>query len=210
MRDPESLDLSEAGKIGRVIDEYDLTGVPAELAARWSGDGGDRWSLRALADYFNERVLAAGLADAGVDSVTSDVSTQYRVLTGEEGSAGDRTALRRRLERDGVDVDALTRNFVSHQTVHTFLTDHLEERYEADEAEQLRKDADRVSRLESRLAAVADDAVNRSKRVGRIAVGDPEVFVETRVVCTDCGESRTLQDLFERGGCGCGEREHEG
>lgn len=203
MGDPDAVDLSDAGKIGRVVREYDLTGVPDELAARWNGRGGDRWSLRSLADYFNRRVLGAALADAGVDSVSSDVERWYLVLTGEEGSAGDRTALRRRLERDGVDVERLERDFVSHQTVHTFLTDHLDERYEVDEAAQLRKDADRVSRLESRLAAVAGDAVDRSARIGRITVGDAEVFVETRVLCADCGETTTVQRLFERGGCGC-------
>lgn len=203
MADPEALDLSEAGKIGRVVSDRDLSGVPAELATRWRGDGGERWSLRALADYFNERVLAAALAEADVDVVGSDVTSQHRVLTGEEGSAGDRTALRRRLERDGVDVDDVEADFVSHQTVHTFLTDHLDERYEVDDAAQLRKDADRVSRLESRLAAVAGDAVDRSARVGRIDVGDAEVFVETRILCTDCGETATVQELFDRGGCGC-------
>jgi hypothetical protein len=203
MADPEALDLHEAGKIGRVIQQYELTGVPAELATRWSGDAGERWSLRSLADYFNQRVFAAALSDAGVDTVAMDVGAQYRVLTGEEGSAGDRTALRRRLEREGVDVEATVGDFVSHQTVHTFLTDHLEERYEVDEAAQLQKDADRVSRLESRLSAVASDAVERSARVGRIDVGDPEVFVETRVLCTACGETTTVQDLFDLGGCGC-------
>lgn len=203
MADPESLDLREAGKIGRVVREYDLEGLPAELAGRWRGDGDERWSLRALADHFNERVLAAALADADVDALSGDVASRYRVLTGEEGSAGDRTALRRRLEREGLDVESLERDFVSHQTVHTFLTDHLDERYEVDEAAQLRKDADRVSRLESRLAAVAGDAVERSARTGRIDVGDAEVFVETRVLCTDCGETATVQDLLDRGGCGC-------
>lgn len=203
MREPDAVDLSEAGKIGRVIRKYELTGVPAELATRWAGNGGDRYSLRSLADYFNERVLAAAVADAGVDSMPGGAENLYLVLTGEEGSAGERTELRRRLERDGVDVDALKRDFVSHQTIHTFLTDHLEERYEVDDDEQLRKDADRVSRLESRLAAVAGDAVERSDRVGRITVGDTEVFVETRVLCTECGETTTVQDLFENGGCAC-------
>lgn len=209
MGNPEAVDLTEAGKIGRVIREYDLTGVPAELATRWTGEGDERWSLRALADYFNERVLGAALSDAGLDSLPGDTETQYRVLTGEEGSAGDRTTLRRRLEREGVDVERLERDFVSHQTVHTFLTDHLDESYQVDDSEQLAKDADRVSRLESRLAAVAGDAVERSDRVGRITVGNAEVFVETRVLCTDCGETATVQELFDRGGCGCADAPEE-
>lgn len=203
--DPDALDLQAVGKIGRVIQQYGLPDVPTELATRWRGDGDERWSLRALADYVNERILAAALADAGADthSLSGDVSTQYRVLTGEAGSAGDQATLRARLTRAGVDVDALTSDFVSHQTVHTFLTDHLDEHYEVDDSARLSKDAARVSRLESRLEAVASDAVERSARGGRLEIGDAELFVETRVLCTDCGESTTIQDLFERGHCGC-------
>lgn len=194
--------LRQAGKVGRTVAKYDLHGLPGELAARWTGEEGERESLRSLADYFNERVLAAALRDAGVETV-DDAGRLYRVLTGEQGSAGDQTDLRNRLEREGVPVDSVTSDFVSHQTVHTFLTEHLDVSYGEDERPQVEKDAERINRLESRLAAVADDAVDRSDRTERITVGDAEVFVETRVLCTDCGGSFTVQSLLDRGGCNC-------
>lgn len=195
-------DLATAGKVGRVIDERELSGVAEELVTRWTGEAGERASLRELARFFNERVLGAALADAGADP-TGDPSRLYRILTGEEGSAGDRTDLRNRLERAGVDVDAVESDFVSHQTVHTFLTDHLDVEYHEDRRPQLQKDRERIDRLESRLAAVADDVVARSGDAGRIRVGDPDVLVETRVLCAECGNDYTLQGLLDREGCGC-------
>jgi hypothetical protein len=61
------------GKVGRVIREYGLDGLGTELEARWTGKGGDQYSLRALADRFNQRVLEAALEDAGVRSLEGDV-----------------------------------------------------------------------------------------------------------------------------------------
>ena len=48
-------------KVRRVIETYSLSGLGEELAARWVGEGYDRESLRALADRFNRRVLAASM-----------------------------------------------------------------------------------------------------------------------------------------------------
>lgn len=198
--DPDS--LRSAGKVGRTTAKYDLEGVPEELATRWTGESGERESVRSLAHRFNRRVLEVALRDAGVDTV-DDVDRLYRVLIGEAGSAGDRTSLRNRLERDGVPVEEVESDFVSHQTVHTFLTEHLEVDYVTNEASQLERDAERLNRLESRLAAVTSDVVDRSRRADRIGVGDTEVFVETRVLCADCGGSYTVQALLDRGGCDC-------
>lgn len=202
MDDVETETLRAAGKVGRTIAKYELEGVPGELAARWTGESGERESLRSLAHYFNRRVLGVALRDADVETV-DDVDRMYRVLIGEAGSAGDRTSLRNRLEREGVPVDQVESDFVSHQTIHTFLTDHLDVAYAADDTSQLKKDVERLNRLESRLAAVTSDVVDRSRRTDRIRVGDAEVFVETRVLCADCGGSYTAQTLLDRGGCDC-------
>lgn len=202
MDDVEPDSLHAAGKVGQTIARYELEGVPEELAARWTGESGERESLRSLAHYFNRRVLGVALRDAGVDTV-DDVDRTYRVLIGDVGSAGDRTTLRNRLEREEVPVDQVKSDFVSHQTIHTFLTEHLDVAYDTDGVPQLEKDVERLNRLESRLAAVTSDVVDRSRRTDRISVGDAEVFVETRVLCADCGGSYTAQTLLERGGCDC-------
>ncbi|MFC7007207.1 rod-determining factor RdfA [Halalkalicoccus salilacus] len=112
------------GKVGRVIREYGLDGLGTELEIRWTGKGGDQYSLRALADRFNQRVLEAALEDAGVRSLEGDVENRYRLLTDDDVSAGMHQQARRELERAGVDVDALESDFVSHQSIYTYLTDH--------------------------------------------------------------------------------------
>ena len=113
-------------KVRRVIDHYGLSELGDELAARWVGDGYDRESLRSLADRFNRRVLAAGMEAAGLTPLDGEVDNTYRLLTDDKVSAGMRTQVERRLERDGVDIEELRTDFVSHQAVHTYLTDDRE------------------------------------------------------------------------------------
>jgi len=87
-------------KVLRLIRKYDLEGAGDELEARWTHPE-NRTSLRALAESFNERILRAALDDADVETITDDVSRLYALLDGAEGSRGEQTAARRRLERAG-------------------------------------------------------------------------------------------------------------
>ena len=43
-------------KVGRVIRAYDLDGMGANLEAAWTGESGERTSLRDLADEVDEAV----------------------------------------------------------------------------------------------------------------------------------------------------------
>lgn len=53
-----------------------------------------------------------------------EVETLYALLTDEDVSDDDRLRARRRLEQDGIDVDALQDEFVSYQTIQRYLQDH--------------------------------------------------------------------------------------
>ena len=54
-------------KTERVIREYGLGAIGADLEAYWTGEGERRHSLRELAALFNRRVLRAAMERAGVD-----------------------------------------------------------------------------------------------------------------------------------------------
>ena len=61
------------------------------------------------------------MIEAGMDPLQKDVGNTYEILTDQETSSGDRVEVRNRLEWNGIDVDALESDFVTHQVIHTYL-----------------------------------------------------------------------------------------
>lgn len=57
-------------KLTRLIDEYDLKGLGAELERRWTADE-NRSSLRDLAEYFNHQLVEAAMTEAGMHRLTA-------------------------------------------------------------------------------------------------------------------------------------------
>ena len=193
-------------KVRRLIDGYELSGVGEELAARWVGDGYERESLRGLADRFNRRLLAASMESAGLSPLDGEVDNTYRLLTDDEVSAGMETQARRRLERDGIDPEALTRDFVSHQAVHTYLTSDLEVDAPDDtpsQADRLARDRETIQRLQSRVEAVSEDTLSRLAAADGLSIGDFSVLVDVQVFCEDCGHTAEIGELLAEGGCQC-------
>lgn len=192
-------------KVRRVIESYELSGLGDELAARWVGDGYDRESLRSLADRFNRRLLAASMEQAGLSPLDGEVENSYRLLTDDDVSAGMRTQVERRLEREGIDIEQLRTDFVSHQAVHTYLTTdrEIDPPGKRDSGDRLERDRETIQRLRSRLSVVTENTVSRLDATDRLDVGDFSVLVDLQVVCGDCGTTYEISELFEQGGCDC-------
>jgi hypothetical protein len=191
-------------KVGRLIVGYGLDDMGAYLERRWTGADGDRASLRTLADEFNQQLLRVALAEAGRNPVEQDVATTYEVLTDDDVSEGSRTQKRLELSRDGVDVDSLLDDFVSHQAIHTYLRRYRGVERDTDPADQIESDVETLRRLQARTGSVTSDAVERSASTDRIDVGTFDVLVNVRVLCQDCGADYDAVELLQRGGCDCG------
>jgi hypothetical protein len=193
-------------KVTRVIEKYDLEAAPEELANRWSADSDERMSLRELSTHLNERVLGAAMRDAGMNPLDGEIENTYRLLTDDEVSSGVRTQTRKRLEHEGVDVEGLEHDFVSHQAVHTYLTEFREvTRPSNDRSTESRRDSARqtVQRLESRMVAVTENTLDGLEATDSIDPGEYDVIVDTRVVCRECGDVKTVDGLLDEGGCSC-------
>ncbi|GAB7095157.1 hypothetical protein JCM30237_23100 [Halolamina litorea] len=199
-----SADAGRRTKVGRLIERYDLVGMPERLERYWRGDGVERHSLRELATLFNERLVRAAMIEAGANPLEGEAANRYALLTGEEATSGARTRAERRLDREGVDVASLRESFVSHQAIHTYLTTVREQEYEA-EAAGVEDRIETVNRLVGRTRSVADDAVDALDRADEIGVGDADVSVDVRVTCRDCNERYDLTTMLRCGGCACGE-----
>jgi hypothetical protein len=191
-------------KVGRLIHDCLSPTVNETLRSRWTGDDAEQQSLRDLEAYFNERLLAQRLADADVETLDGEIENLYQLLSGET-SSGMRTQVRRRLERNGIDVDGLLADFVSHQTIYRHLTNCLDA--EVDDSltpeERIDRERERIGRLQNKSEVVAEEALDRLRRNDAITLGSADVLVNFRVACEDCGIHRELTEVIQQGGCGC-------
>lgn len=145
-------------KVDRLIQQYELSDMSERLADSWTGDGGERRSLRELAEYFNRELLQAAMNEAGMTALDGEVENTYRLLTDDNVSTGVRTQAETTLERNDVDPDRLKQDFVSHQAIHTYLTKQrgVKGPSSPTKLDRLETTQDTIQRLTSRLVAVAE------------------------------------------------------
>jgi hypothetical protein len=191
------------GKVERVIETYGLEGLGDELERRWTGAAGERESLRSLADRFNRAVLRSALDEAGTSPLDGEVENTYRLLRGDDVSPGMRTEVRRQLEREGLDLDEVESDFVSHQAVHTYLRDHRGAELETEDQSRVEKEAQTIRRLQGRVSVVTESGLSRLSSAGDVTIGDFDVLTDVQVYCGDCGSQYEAVELIERGGCDC-------
>src|SRR6056297_1071299 len=158
-------DGGSQNKTKRVIEKYNLDGLGEELETRWLATDEHGMSLRELADYFNKQVLEAALERSELSLLDTDIDAVYTRLTDEGVSAGERTRMERRLDRSGIDVEAVTSDFVTHQTVYTYLRKHREiSQPEEDTDEKRAKAVERIEKLQNRTAAVTEETLKSLQR----------------------------------------------
>lgn len=190
-------------KIVRLIDEYELSTVGAELEQRWTAAGDEKMSLRSLAAYFNRRLLEETLAEAGMQPISGDIDPIYEVLTSDDASSAERTRTKRRLEREGIDVEGLQQDFVTYQAVRSYLKEHCGAEQATDDREQTSIEAENIQKLRGRTAAVTESKLEQLRNNGHLTLGEVRLFVDVNVFCEDCGERYEVGSLLEQGGCDC-------
>jgi hypothetical protein len=192
-------------KVGRLIDEYGLEELDDELSRLWTTDSDEQQSLRELAETFNHRLLRTRMEESGANPLEGEVENMYQLLTGEETSAGARTQAESRLERLEIDVDDLKQEFVSHQAIHTYLTEFrgVERSESTTGAETVENVLQSIQRLQNRLVAVVENSLRSLKNTGRVTLGSFDVLVDLRVYCKDCDNQYSIRKLLENRGCEC-------
>lgn len=193
-------------KVKRVIDEFGLDGFGEELARRWRGESGERMSLRDLETIFNQRVLESAIERADGRAIAGEVENLYRLLTDDEISASVRTEAETKLDRMGVDVEALRDAFVSHQAIHTYLTTVLEASAPVRDDSPgavIQRRRRSIQRLRSRLGTVTSESIDALDEADDLTVGSFDTVVSVSVHCRDCGSTYDVAELLERRGCDC-------
>jgi hypothetical protein len=201
---PELPGPNKRYKVGRVLSEYGLAELHDSLPQMWRGESGAEFSLRELAERINIAVVRAALEAAGEDPLDGEAANTYRLLSDGDVSAGVRTQQRNRLERAGIDVDRLETDFVTHQAVHTYLTDELNvTKPSGRETDPIEKHKTRIQRLQSRLDAVIEQSLNDLDGAGDLSTGTIDTTVRLQVYCEDCETQYELSELLHDGGCDC-------
>ena len=189
-------------KVARLINEHDLEGLSAELEQQWTAEE-DRRSLRELARDFNWQLLEQALEEANVQYLDGEIESTYRLLTDDEVSSAESTRVKRRLERDGVDIDTLENDFVSYQAIRSYLKDHRGAEYTPDETDPLEREATNVQKLRGRMATVTGGKLEQLRANDELILGEFRTLADIRVVCEDCNTQFDILDLLDRGGCNC-------
>ncbi|RZH67734.1 rod-determining factor RdfA [Natrinema altunense] len=191
-------------KVERVMDRYDLEEWGERLEAEWVGDGTERTSLRDLATEFNQAVLRAAVRDAGSSVLETDIDSLYRTLTNDDVSRSDAVRKRRELERSGVDIDDVQSDFVTHQTIYTYLTNVRDASLpEEDPEDRIERKKETVQRLAGRTQVITESTLEELGNAGEITDREYEVFVDVRTICGNCGADYPIADLLDQGGCDC-------
>ena len=185
-------------KVARVIDAYDLDDLGSELEDRWLASDDSGMSLRELAEHFNRAVLEAAIERSELSVLDVDNAQIYDQLTDDDVSSGVRTRVERRLERNGIDVDSVTGDFVTHQSIHSYLRGYRGVQQPEPSPEERREAAlERIQKLQDRSAAVTQDAIEGLQRADLVPDGNIDTVVDIQVIYTDSGEQYSVFDLIE-------------
>lgn len=194
---------SRGPKVQRVGEKYALDELDDELIERYTRDS-DPLSLRDLAAYCNQRILEAAMIESGMRPLEGEVENLYELLTEEDVSAGMRSQARTRLESHDVNIDEVTDDFVSYQTIRRYLENHLNvQRQQPTDEERKQSRIDRIFSLESRLNTVTEETLDQLQRDHDLTLGEADVLINVTVSCPDCGTYASVRELLEDGGCDC-------
>jgi len=187
-------------KVGRVTREYEVPNADSRIVDEWQSGT----SVRQLARELNEDLIESGLAGANLGTVEWSLSPVYEALHTDELSEAEAIEIRRELDRAGVDVERLSSDLVSHQTVYRHLTQCLDASRSDDRTPEQRRETarDTVYALQQRTELVTESTIETLLSAGVADLGDPEVVVDVQVVCGDCGRSLDFETAITDG-CDC-------
>lgn len=192
-------------KVGRVLLAYGLENLDAELERRWTSQGTESSSLRELQNDVNRSLIRKELATAGISPIEGEVENLQRLLTSSEVSESRRIEARRRLESEGVDVDQLVTDFVSHQTVYNHLRGCRGVSPSDDQSDEERRSSAKstIFGLQNRTELVTEQTLSQLASSGLLTPEQFDVIVDIQAICENCGRSHDVGTLLETGGCQC-------
>nr|WP_254533591.1 rod-determining factor RdfA [Natrinema gelatinilyticum] len=113
------------------------------------------------------------MTDAGMSTLSGEVSNMYRLLTADDVSSGNRTEARKRLEQNGLDIAQLERDFITYQAMRSYLKDYRGAEYHRNsETTRLEDTVAAIQRLQARTRSVAEKNLTQLRKTGQISLGE--------------------------------------
>ncbi|MFB9809393.1 rod-determining factor RdfA [Haladaptatus pallidirubidus] len=198
-----SFSVRSQTKVERLIEEYDLEGIGEELEQRWTEKGEERDSLRTLANVFNMRILEQAMRSVGMNPIEGEVENNYKLLTDENASRGVETEVRNRLEQEGIDIEALCKDFLTYQAIRTYLKDIREASLDLNTENRIERAQSSFGRLIGRTTAVVEQKLEQLKTANELTLGTFSVHTTVTIYCEDCKMQSNVNELLRTGGCKC-------
>ena len=186
-------------KIGRVAQEYGVNTLTAELVRRRSEE---HTSLRDLADIVNVRIVEGVLDDSTADIIVDPRSIYYS-LTDDETDTEQRVRVSDQLSRLAIDIEALTNDFVSYQTVRRHLQNCLEMSTDREGIETINEAKAVIDWSRNRHENIVERTIKRLDRLGELSIEQPRVTATITIACERCGSITRIDELLQQGRCGC-------
>jgi hypothetical protein len=190
-------------KIGQIVERYGLHDFRDSLPERWRGENGyEEMGFRKISDVFNARLLLEKLKENQDGRVFDRTAWDYYNRLTSDDEETERKA-REELKQIGVDLDALENDFVSHQSIHRYVTNKMGVSKDSGYSPKQTTRAETLNQIRSRTQRVLKEHVENGIEDETIALTDPAVDVEFKISCRECGESYDVDTIFGQKYCEC-------
>lgn len=185
-------------KVGESSWKCDLPGLPFEIGDYWTQETAVQWSINSITEHLNRQFIIAFCDRSSMDLLDKEAELYRSLLMDDNVSEGTREEARGKLNRHGVNVDALEECFVTETTVYRHMQKCLNIEYEKPPlttAEAIDRLGTHLDRFRGATATLLSESGQNEDAF--------RVSVDVNVVCEHCG---TIHDGFayiKQEGCNC-------
>ena len=187
-------------KIPKIADKYELDNIDDFLISHWTADD-DRKSLRELADMFNKRIFFAALSE--INLTNSEREQWYSILNEDDAPQTEQVRIRRKLEKEDIDFADIRSDFITHQTIYTYLTDVVDVDSPGQSTTTIDSKIQTIEKLAGKTAVVGKKSLTELINVDKINDRNYRVVADVTVICEGCQSSYQFEELLKSGGCDC-------
>lgn len=194
-------------KVDRVRATFDISPPLQEdkdldkyLVDRWLGvDSNESTGIRTLAEWFNKQLLKEVYRDRGRSDSSVRINSDYKALHKNEIPAHQREELISELADDGIDGEAINKNFISKSTLSRHLKNCLDANKQSSNSEtewEINRIRVATSNYRSHIESALQSLDNKEKTSG---IEESELQVQAYLTCSECPTRVTVETAYEQG-----------
>lgn len=185
-------DISPPARVDSDLNSY--------LVDRWTGEGEmEAVGVRTLSEWFNKQVLKSEYREHGRSDSAVRIDSDYEALRGNDVPDHERAELLSELADDGIDGEAMTKQFIGKSTLSRHLKQCLNATKETRKAET-EWEMDRVRVATNTYRSHLESALQSLENKDRISgLGEATVQIQTYLSCPECPTRVIVETAYEQG-----------